>query len=126
VNGTIIGIERLEAGQRLLWLDGAIVRPACAIAMFELDAHCQVTCRTWSPRLDTAGFPLLLNVMTEQPTALMAAVVRGALRMKPPELSQVPPRVHAKDTPFGSVVSPPEYWLPQLTAPPRRHRRRRP
>lgn len=124
-NGTIIGNERMEPGQRLLWLDGTVIQPACAIAMFELDAYCQIVCRTWTPRRDATGFPLLLNATTEQPTECMVAVVRGALQMKPPELSQIPPQRRENDPVFGSVVRDPAYWLSQLQVPPRRRRRDR-
>ncbi|GLW94049.1 hypothetical protein Aglo03_48650 [Actinokineospora globicatena] len=113
-NLPIIGRERLEPGQRLLWLDGAIEPPACSMAMFEFDSHCQVACRTASPLLSPEGFPLLLNIVTEEPTETMVQVIRAALRLRPPVLTLQPAGSSSGPDDIGGQSSSPSFWLPQL------------
>lgn len=121
-NWSIIGRERLEPGQRLLWLDGAINSPACSIALFEFDSHCQVVCRTRTPVLSAEGFPLLLNTATEEPTETMVEVIRGALRMRPPTLTVQPSEPLDGPGNGGDQSVAPSYWLPQLDTQVRRSR----
>lgn len=113
-NWPIIGRERLEPGQRLLWLDGATNPPACSIALFEFDCHCQVVCRTRAPLLSAEGSPLLLNTVTDKPTKTMLEVIRGALRMHPPTLSAQTPEPLDEPENGGDRSVAPSYWLPQL------------
>jgi hypothetical protein len=119
-NGFIIGKERLEPGQRLLWLDGRLKQPASLLACFEFDSYCQVVCRTWSPQLTEEGYPLLLNFPTEDPTPTMMAVLKVSLRLRPPQLSAPPPDPLEADPDFDSSTAPPSYWLPQLDPPKRK------
>jgi len=119
-NGSIIGKERLEPGQRLLWLDGTINQPACLIALFEFDAYCQVIYRTWTPRVTEDGSPLILNALTTNFTATMVAATRGALQMNRPKLTSQPPHSQGEPPTFGGNPAPANYWLPQLDRPKRK------
>ncbi|MFY1669217.1 GIY-YIG nuclease family protein [Plantactinospora sp. WMMB334] len=121
-NGFIIGRERLEPGQRLLWLDGKLKPPAAALGWFEFDSYCQAVCRTWSPQVSEEGFPLLLNFPTEEPTPTMIDVVSGCLRLPKPQLSTPPPVPSDSGPDFGSSTASPAYWLRQLNPPERRRR----
>ena len=109
-------VKRLEPGHRPLWLDGATDSPACSIALFEFHCHCQVVRRTRAPLLSPEGFPPLLNAVTEEPTATMVEVIRGALRMRPPTLTAQPsePLDEPENGGDRSVVL--NHWLPQLDA----------
>lgn len=124
-NWPIIGRERLEPGQRLLWLDGAIDPPACSIALFEFDCHCQVVCRSRAPLLSPEEFPPLLNAVTEEPTETMVEVIRGALRMRPPILTAQPSELLDEPENGGDRSVAPNYWLPQLDPQLRKSRRPR-
>jgi hypothetical protein len=87
-NWPIIGRERLEPGQRLLWLDGAIDPPGARSRCLSSIAPVR-----WSagrePPCSVPRGSLLLNVVTEEPTETMVEVIRGALRM-PPTLTAQP------------------------------------
>ncbi len=120
-NGSIIGKERLEPGQRLLWLDGTINKPACSIALFELGSYCQVICRTWAPRVTEDGVPLILNMLTEDLTPTMSAVTRATLQMGRPALYFRPPHPQSDLPTFGRDPAPANYWLLQLNKPARKH-----
>ncbi|MEV6603520.1 GIY-YIG nuclease family protein [Kutzneria sp. NPDC051319] len=121
-NGHLIGRERLVAGDRLCWLsdqDGTIV---CSSVLFEMSGFCQVTCRTWNPRVDAGGMPLVLNHVTRSGAPALTAAIREVLELGPPRTWA--PR---NPDPWGEWVQPathpssPEDWLTQLG--PRRRKR---
>jgi hypothetical protein len=119
-NGLIIGKERMEPGQRLLWLDGDLRKPQTLIGWFDFHAYGQVVCRSWNVQLTDEGWPLTLNIVEGEPTPTMGAVVRASLKLVRPEL---PDSVRAKAeraVTYGSEPQPADYWLPQLRPVPRK------
>ena len=125
-NGSVIGRERVEAGQRLLWLDGSLKPPACSMACFEFQSYCQVLCRTWTPKVTEEGFPLFLNHFTGQAeiSPAMETVMRAALRMACPRVTAEFSNALADQAGFGSDPAQPDFWMPQLK--PRQRKARRP
>ncbi|WP_067504477.1 GIY-YIG nuclease family protein [Actinoplanes sp. TFC3] len=114
VNGWLIGKERLDPGQRLLWLDGQCNKPATLIGWFEFHAFGQVVCRTWNPQLTDEGWPVLLNQFDIEPTPTMAAVLHGSCRLPRPELSESA-RVQALGSAeYGTRPQTAAHWLTQL------------
>ncbi|SNR35363.1 GIY-YIG nuclease family protein [Actinomadura mexicana] len=121
-NGSINGRERLMPGERLLWLRPVANGESCALAMFEMQNHCQVISRTWNLKLTPHGHPLILNIpsIEELPPCAVRAV-RGAMRMAfPRRWAPRSPDPTEGWTPVASDPPPPEYWLRQLEPPTRR------
>ena len=123
-NLAIIGKERLERGQRLLWLDDEVDSPACVLALFDCYSHCQVVCRTASPMMDSDGRAMLLNDIDREPSPLMVRVTRAVLRLPPPAVS-TEPLADGGSINFGAASPPAEHWLPQLLPRTREQRRTR-
>jgi Meiotically up-regulated gene 113 len=123
-NGALIGKERLHPGDRLLWMEQQGRLPngftPVRMALFQFASYCQVTCRTWDPRISPEGCPLILNAPTEDPTPTMIDVTRKALKLPCMELEQRYTRRTAEEAIFASVPDEPEYWLRQLRQGPAR------
>lgn len=116
-NGAIIGKERIIGGQRLIWIDRDSEEGTENLrAVFEPRDYCQITCRSWAPQLAPNHSPLLLNVMTSEPTPKMTAAAQSALEL-------VPPRTHTEDwqeCEYGTESPAANYWLRQLSKPERK------
>ncbi|MCR3754412.1 GIY-YIG nuclease family protein [Lentzea californiensis] len=121
-NGTLIGRERLMAGDRLSWLSDQDGTGLCTNVVFEIDDFCQVTCRTWNLSLDSEGMPLLLNHVTRPASPTIAAAVHEVLALGPPR-SWAPRDSNPEDEWVRPATEPslPEHWLAQLS--PRRRQR---
>lgn len=113
-NGLLIGRERLMAGDRLSWLSDQEGTSLCTNVVFEIHDFCQITCRTWNPRRDSNGMPLLLNHVTRSASPAIAVAVDEVLALGPPRTwaprnpdpdQWVPPATHPPQ---------PEHWLTQL------------
>ena len=121
-NGTMIGRERLMAGDRLGWLSDHDGTKTCVV--FEMHDFCQVTSRTWNLRLDSDGMPLLLNFVTRSPSPSIRAAIREILALGAPRTwaPRNPESHYWSDWVPPATRSPqPEHWLTQLR--PRRRRR---
>ena len=121
-NGFINGREKLMPGERLVWLPAPGDTETQVGVVFEARDHCQVTSRTWSPRIGSDGFPLLLNSFLH--SVLWPAAdrtIRGALALPVPR--HWAPRDGRDSTwaPIGTEPPSPDHWLPQLN--PRRRKR---
>jgi hypothetical protein len=116
-NWPTIGRERLEPGQRLLWI-GHTNAQDYSYVLFEFSSHYQVACRTRRPLIGSEGLPLVLNVVTEEPPEQMEAIARRALRLPAPRVwapsrSKAPPNESSR----GDRSAPASYWLRQLEPP---------
>jgi hypothetical protein len=119
-NMPMIGRERLVPGDRLIWL-GTPARRGCVI--FEADAHCQVVCRTWQPKLvsvDALTYPVLFNDPDLDPLSadfrqIWLSSVEAAMRLPGPR-SWAPrdPDPECEWAPIAANPPNPEFWLPQL------------
>ena len=126
-NGSINGRERLVPGQRLLWLRPTAPGESCEIAMFEIDDYCQITSRTWDPKLSSDGYPLLLNTSTyDKLPPCVVRLAQAATHMAAPRTwaPRTPDSVDSW-TPIAGNPQPSEYWLTQLNQPQRRPGQRR-
>jgi len=113
-NWPLIGREHVRPGCRLLWLEGPDDSPRCSIALFEINAHCQIACRTQTPRLHPNGLPLILNYFTADPSPAAISVIQTVLQMTPPrQLGDLNPRTSEPQSEDIAPVTP-AYWLPQL------------
>lgn len=114
-NRTLMGRERLVAGDRLVWLSDREGPENCRSVVFEATSFCQVTYRTSSPQSHPSGIPLLLNSLEREPTPAMRRHVREALGLPLPRTwaprSSQPGDEWARP---AMLPQPPEYWLPQL------------
>jgi hypothetical protein len=121
-NGMLNGRERLMPGDRLVWLPEPDSSASLASVVFEAVDHCQVASRTWSPCLNSLGYPLTLNDFThDEMSPEAASAVRQALKLPMPRTWA--PRDNRGDSwiPLGTITAQAEHWLPQLA--PRRMRR---
>ncbi|OXM72324.1 hypothetical protein CF166_15900 [Amycolatopsis sp. KNN50.9b] len=110
-NGVLLGRERLTPGDRVLWLsDSGNVVEKCKSVLFEALAYCQVVYRSWTPQLTTDGHPLLLNILTREPSPAMVAASQHAIALPVPRAWA--PRPTAQSAPMDPIT--PERWLPQL------------
>ena len=114
-NGTLIGRERLVAGDRLIWLADTDDPARCRSVVFESDGFCQVTCRTWNPQRNPVGMPLLLNDWIREASPAMTPAIRRVLALGIPR-SWAPRTPDPADGWAEPATHPqaPEYWLPQL------------
>jgi T5orf172 domain-containing protein len=115
-NGMINGRERLVPGDRLLWLAADDSGQNHSV-LFEANDYCQVVSRTWSPRVNLMGQPLLLNdyVIDGRASEATRESVRQVLAMPLPR-NWAPASPGDRDgweIP-GSDLQGPVYWLPQL------------
>lgn len=126
-NGSVNGRERLVPGERLLWLRPIAHGESCKIAMFEIDDNCQVTSRTWDPKFNREGHPLLLNTPTyDDLPPCVVRLVQAARYMAPPRTwAPRTPGLIDDWAPRAVNPQPPEYWLTQLNQPQRRRSPRR-
>ncbi|MFI6032166.1 GIY-YIG nuclease family protein [Amycolatopsis magusensis] len=121
-NGMLIGRERLMAGDRLSWLSDQDGTGPVINVLFEIQDFCQVTCRTWNPKLDSDGMMPLLNQVTRPASPAIIAAIDEVLALGPPRswaprnpdsyTDWVPPATHQPES---------EHWLTQLQ--PRRRSR---
>ncbi|MEV5831144.1 GIY-YIG nuclease family protein [Spirillospora sp. NPDC052242] len=142
-SGTVANVplfarERLVIGERLLWFRPVGNGESCLLTMFEMRAHCQAVGRTWNPRFDESGFPLLLtDLSSDEPPRCMVRTVQAAMRMRIPR-QWAPRNPDPEDgwEPRHPIVGdetalriegpqPSEHWLPQLRSRPRGRDRRR-
>jgi T5orf172 domain len=117
-NGQINGRERLDPGQRLLWLQSQDGTADCTSVLFEAAGYCQVVGRTWNPKLLPDGSPVLMNVMTKEPPTAMVLPIQRALERPIPREWAPPDPGESDGWPApGTNPPPPAYWLPQLDPP---------
>jgi hypothetical protein len=120
-NGFMNGRERLMPGERLVWLPAPGDAEAQVGVVFEARDHCQIVSRTWSPRVGTHGFPLLLNdFLHDDVWPAASRTIREALALPVPR--HWAPREGRDSTwaPIGIELPHPDYWLPQLKPRPRK------
>src|SRR3954452_6945943 len=96
------------AGDRLSGLSDQDGTSLCTNVVFEIYDFCQVTCRTWNPRPDSDGMPLLLNHVTRSASPATAAAVDEVLALGPsPHLGTSKPcpgRRRDTFTPAGALA----------------------
>ena len=120
-NGCMNGRERLMPGERLVWLPAPGDTEAQVGVIFEARVYCQIVGRTWSPRVGTHGFPLLLNdFLHDDVWPAASRTIREALALPVPR--HWAPREGRDSTwaPIGTEPPRPDYWLPQLKPRPRK------
>lgn len=112
-NGEINGLERLGAGERLVWISSPDdLRPAFAV--FEAGDACQVISRTWNPSFTPDGFPLMLNHFMHETVWDTASLAMRETVLLPPSRNWAPRWHDPAMVEVGRDVAPPNYWLPQL------------
>ncbi|MET4613357.1 hypothetical protein ABIC28_004358 [Rhodococcus sp. PvR044] len=121
LNGTIIGKESLDIGDRILWIHHDAQSGVCATSLIESSCHCQVVNRTWNPRVDISGFPRILNLVDEDVLVpSLIPEVRKVLASGPPRTVSATGRRLRGETPSSEDPPHSEYWLPALSPKPKR------
>jgi hypothetical protein len=104
------GKERLLSGERLVWIPKPNSQQSGVI--FEISDYCQVIGRTWIPKINYDGIPLLINDFSYTniwPEAY--SIISEALNLHIP--NKWGSREELNDL-VGKQPQVPEYWLPQL------------
>lgn len=114
-NRTLIGLERLVPGERLLWCPGPNESSSQQSAIFEAQTSCQVLCRTWRAITDADGMPVILNSFTyDNPWPAAVKSIRDGLALPIPRV--LAPRSNRGENwePLGSTPAKPEHWVSKL------------
>ena len=109
-NGSIIGLERLAPGERLLWCEPN----GAAVAIFETTDWCQLVCRTWSPQFYENAIPLLWNFPMTDPLPTTRQRINAIITALPGQRTYA---LHQHRSPEATHIPPlPDAWLPQLAS----------